>query len=341
MSARVTSSEISAMLAQRIDALVRELLPAGKKNGADWRCGSLAGEKGGSLAVKLSGQNTGNWTDHATGEFGDALDLVSACLTRGNSREAYRWAHHWLGLGDMGQIEIHRAHLIAEKPKRDEVADEIEGRRRAFRMWLDAAPVTDGSPVLSYLMGRGIDLSVFGRVSRSLRFSPAHYCNEVRAPLPAMLAAFSDLSGAHVATHQTWLEQDASGQWIKARLDVPKKIRGRCHGASIRLRNGASGSKLRDALPGEMILIGEGIETCLSVAVFCPEFRVLAAGSLGNMATIDLPDHVRRVTLLADNDDKDAAKRGLDRAVEYHLSQGREVRVARPPRGKDFNDAIR
>ena len=44
-------SEIVAQLTTRADALCHELLPAGHREGAEWRCGSVQGEPGKSLGV--------------------------------------------------------------------------------------------------------------------------------------------------------------------------------------------------------------------------------------------------------------------------------------------------
>src|SRR5262249_45443039 len=54
------------------------LLPAGKKDGPEWRAGSRDGEPGKSLGVHLTGQKAGVWSDFATGESGDLLDLWMA-----------------------------------------------------------------------------------------------------------------------------------------------------------------------------------------------------------------------------------------------------------------------
>ncbi len=89
-------------------------------------------------------------------------------------------------------------------------------------------------------------------------------------------------------------------------------------------------------------MIAEGIETALSVAIACPELRVLSAVCLGNMARVVLPAAIGTVILCADNDgDNPAAARGLARAVAHFAGGGRAVRVARSPIGKDFNDALR
>lgn len=112
-------------------------------------------------------------------------------------------------------------------------------------------------------------------------------------------------------------------------------------GGAIRLWRGASGKPLRDAAEDEEIVIGEGIETCLSIAIACPELRVLAAVSLANLGRVALPPQISRVILAADNDGAEPPRRALQRAVEQHMDAGRTVRVARSPIGKDFNDALR
>ncbi|AOX16937.1 DUF7146 domain-containing protein [Kozakia baliensis] len=340
---RVQASEISKMLAAQAEQLARELLPGGVKQGPEWRCGSVAGEageNGGSLAFRLSGAKVGVWSDFSTGEGGDALDLVAACLTGNDMKAAYRWAHRWLGLGDLGAVQERRAQIIAKESQASSGESEEDGRRRARGMWLGAQADIGGTPVEAYLTARGIDLRMLGHATRAIRFAPEHYCRETNSKLPAMLAAICDLDGAHIATHQTWLAKDDQGVWRKAPLRNAKKIRGRFGGGSIRLRKGSSGKGLKDAPADEMVVIGEGIETCLSVALACPELRILAAASLGNMASVQLPEQVRRVLLLADKDEKPEAKRGLRRAIETHLAAGREVRTARSPKGKDFNDAL-
>ncbi|MFT8371837.1 MAG: hypothetical protein ABF641_12465, partial [Acetobacter sp.] len=81
---RPSASELARLLAARIQQLVTELLPAGQRDGHEWRCGSLAGEKGQSLAVHLSGQRAGVWCDFSSGERGDSLDLVASVLFNGD-----------------------------------------------------------------------------------------------------------------------------------------------------------------------------------------------------------------------------------------------------------------
>jgi twinkle protein len=68
-------SELSRMLADDCDSVARKIFPNGKREGAEWCVGSLGGEPGKSLKVRLSGSKRGIWTDFATGEAGDLVDL--------------------------------------------------------------------------------------------------------------------------------------------------------------------------------------------------------------------------------------------------------------------------
>src|SRR5262245_21994840 len=65
-------------LADRAQAVAEHLLPAGKKDAHEWRAGSRDGEPGKSLGVHLTGHKAGVWSDFATGESGDLLDLWMA-----------------------------------------------------------------------------------------------------------------------------------------------------------------------------------------------------------------------------------------------------------------------
>lgn len=89
--------EVKRRLADRTLAVAEYLLPAGRKEGAEWRCGSTGGEAGKSLGVHLSGEKAGVWSDFTTGESGDLLDLW--CATKGvKLADALDAARDWLGM---------------------------------------------------------------------------------------------------------------------------------------------------------------------------------------------------------------------------------------------------
>jgi hypothetical protein len=335
--------DLATALARQAPALALELLPAGHREGAEWRCGSLAGEPGQSLGMHLFGPRAGVWCDFTTGESGDALDLVAAIRFGGRVRDAIAWGRAWLGRSAEASVS-RRGNESARAPRGVPHDDDGERRRRrALGLFLSAPVGLRNTPAASYLASRGIDLGCLGRAPGALRFHPAAWCGEVAQPLPAMLAAIIDGTGRHVATHRTWLsDDDDAGGWGKAALKNPKMTLGSYAGGFIPLQRGGSGKAIGEAPEGETVAIAEGIETALSVALACPELRVLAAVSLGNMARIALPRTLRFVILCADNDaaDNETAARALRTATARLASEGRQVRVARPPIGKDFNDTL-
>jgi hypothetical protein len=203
---------LAAMLADRAEALCAELLPAGTREGAEWRIGSVAGEPGRSMAIHLRGAKAGIWHDWAADIGGDALDLVGQVLFRGDKRQAVRWARAWLGLdnADLAMFEQHRR----ETAKRRATGAHEEARRhsQAARIFLSAQQRLAGTPADAYLCGRGIDLTQLGRQPRALRLHPALWNEETRQPWPALVAAIVDAGGRIVAVHRTWLAPDGSGK---------------------------------------------------------------------------------------------------------------------------------
>jgi hypothetical protein len=84
-------------------------------------------------------------------------------------------------------------------------------------------------------------------------------------------------------------------------------------------------------------MVGEGIETCLA-AMQATGHPAWSALSTSGLRALDLPGCVRDVIVLADGDDPgEVAAR--DCALRW-MREGRRVRIARPPRGQDFNDML-
>jgi hypothetical protein len=94
---------------------------------------------------------------------------------------------------------------------------------------------------------------------------------------------------------------------------------------------------VRLAEPGDVLMIGEGIETCLSVMQQTGK-PAWAALSTSGLRALDLPVGVRNVIVLADGDDA-GEEAAYDCALRWKR-EGRRVRIARPPKGMDFNDMI-
>ena len=126
-----------------------------------------------------------------------------------------------------------------------------------------------------------------------------------------------------LAVHRTFLARDGLS---KAPVDPQKMMLGPCRGGAVCLAD-----------PSDLLMVGEGIETCLA-AMQATGNPAWAALSTSGMRSLDLPTAVRDVIVLADGDDAGEAA-AWDCAWRWKR-EGRHVRIARPPRGMDFNDIL-
>lgn len=91
------ATEIAALLAAQVDGVVRLLLPNGKREGQEWRVGSVDGEPGKSMGVHMTGPKSGVWLDGESGQAGDLIGLWMA--VKGLSlRDACKEAMDYLGI---------------------------------------------------------------------------------------------------------------------------------------------------------------------------------------------------------------------------------------------------
>ena len=90
---RSPADELARRLAREAQAVCRHYLSNGRRAGRYWLVGDVANTPGRSLFVRLKGPDSGKgaagkWTDAATGEHGDLLDLIA--LNRGLDRFSRR-----------------------------------------------------------------------------------------------------------------------------------------------------------------------------------------------------------------------------------------------------------
>lgn len=118
MSKQYDISEIAGLLAGRAEAVCQWLLPQGKREGREWRAGSICGDAGQSLGVNLSGK-AGVWRDFAdNAKGGDLIDLIQA-VHGCNKAEAVKEAKEFLGISDDMPTFLpqRKAYSRPEKPR--------------------------------------------------------------------------------------------------------------------------------------------------------------------------------------------------------------------------------
>jgi hypothetical protein len=195
---------------------------------------------------------------------------------------------------------------------------DAERGKAALAIWQSAISA-DGSPVEAYLGSRGLRVPP----PPTLRFH-AGLKHPSGGTWPAMIGVVTRGSDdTLLAIHRTFLARDGGG---KAPVDPQKMMLGPCRGGAVRLD-----------LPCEILMVGEGIETCLA-AIQATGHPAWAALSTSGLRTLDLPPEVRDVIVLADGDGPGEA---AARACAWRWKrEGRRVRIARPPQGMDFNDLL-
>ena len=342
------AAEIKLLLQAGIAGLVLKLAPEGHRSGRYWiaKNPTRNDRKPGSFWIAMSGGAIGCWRDEATGEKGDVFGLIAYLTGAKDFKEALAWAKGYLGLERMTADDKRAA---VRKIEKDQAATERQvkeklaaDRRRAFALWLDAKPLA-GTLGESYLLSRGIRLSALAKPPGAVKFMAAMRHVESQESWPGLVTLMDDPHGNNsCAIHRTWLARDGSG---KAPVDPARKIWPAYKGLVIKLARGASGYRVNEAIERgvkDTLILCEGVEDGLSLAMAVPEARVWAAGSLGNLGEIVLPECIGEVIVAADNDwGKPQAERLFNRGVQALVRQGRPVRIARSPIGKDANDALR
>jgi hypothetical protein len=95
------AAELAHRLAREAEAVCRHYLSNGRREGRYWLVGDVHNTPGRSMFVRLQ-QSTkgpaGKWTDAATGEHGDLLDVIRESLGLRDFREVAEEARRFLNL---------------------------------------------------------------------------------------------------------------------------------------------------------------------------------------------------------------------------------------------------
>ncbi|MCY4030119.1 MAG: toprim domain-containing protein [Acidobacteria bacterium] len=307
---------IAAALAARAEDVCRKYLPNGRRLGRYWICGNLDGARGRSLFVRLSGSGKpGGWTDAATGEHGDLLDLIRHRINAPTLRAALDEARRFLALPPAPDCDPG----ISPATASDAPYDATEAARRLWRR----CRAVDGSHAERYLRARGLSRCRFA----ALRFHPALRYREgasVRR-FPALVAAVTGGDGRIFGVQRTWLDPRSPA---KAGVAAPRKALGRVYGLAVRF-----GVPSDDAA----LVVGEGIETVLSLVTAVPEITAAAALSAGSLGAFAPPPGIARLVIARDNDEDGAlaAERLALRCARLGIAATVVV-----PAGNDFNDDL-
>ncbi len=110
--------QLRALILSRLPDYLGWLLPNGQVSGQEFMVGSVAGEKGKSLKVSLTGEEAGLWKDFATDESGDIFSLTEQ-VQNIEFTQALDFIARWLG-----QIPAISENTVRRKAPVDELGPE-------------------------------------------------------------------------------------------------------------------------------------------------------------------------------------------------------------------------
>jgi hypothetical protein len=320
------ASALAHRLAQSAEAVCRHYLSNGRRQGRYWVVGDVRNSPGHSMFVRLAGPEygkgaAGKWTDAATGEHGDLLDVVRESCGLVDFSDVAHEARRFLGL------PLRPPQPLCKRPAVPNGSPDA-----AQRLFAMSQPI-DGTLVETYLRNRGIAVAHHGG---SLRFHPrCYYKPDDASPTetwPAMIACVTDLKGAITGVQRTWLDPglDSAGfdphRLGKAPIATPRRAMGELLGNAVRF-----------AIAEDVLAAGEGIETMLSLrcALSMP---MAAALSANHLAALLLPLSLRRLYVACDNDA--AGNAAFENLMRRTAEAGIET-LALSPQLKDFNEDLR
>ena len=315
------ASDLARRLARNAEIVCRHYLPEGRRQGRYWLIGDVEGTPGRSMFVRLTGPDSGKgaagkWTDAATGEHGDLLDLIAANKRLGSLAETLEEARQFLSLP------------VSEPSDPAQPTSAPTGSPEAARrLWAIARPI-HGTLAETYLRSRGIiDLRNCG----CLRFHPNCWYRADRddppdtpEAFPALIAAVRDNDANLTGLHRSWLDPSGSG---KAPVVTPRRALGDLLGHGVRF--GPSGATM---------IAGEGNETMLSLRQIMPAMPMIAASSAAHLAAIEFPPVLSRLYIARENDP--AGHGAYDDLVPRAQEVGVDV-LPLDARLGDFNDDLR
>jgi hypothetical protein len=317
------ASELAHRLAREAEAVCRHYLSNGRREGRYWLVGDARNAPGRSMFVRLKESEkgpAGKWTDAATSEHGDLLDVIRESCGFVDFHDVADEARRFLSLP---RVEPD------PPPKPSRLPAQTGSPEAARRLFAMSQPLTR-TLVETYLRNRGI--THLHEVD-ALRFHPrCYYRPDEHSPTetwPAMIARVTDLDGRITGAHRTWLDPDGFDPIClgKARVDTPRRAMGDLLGNGVRF-----------GVAKDVLAAGEGIETMLSLRSVLPTLPMIAALSANHLAALLLPPTLHRLYVARDNDAAgDAATNSLTERAE---AIGIDAIVLSPRLG-DFNEDLR
>ena len=318
------AAELAQHLARQAEAVCRHYLSNGRRHGRYWIVGDVHDTPGRSLYVRLAGPQSGpgaagKWTDSATGEHGDLIDLIAG------NRGLGKFPRRMPGGAPLSELA---ARIFREQRCDAARAAQLAGGR---------PPAVSRRRVHHRHAGRG--LSPRARHHRASRLavaalSPGALVPARRQRAPRVLAGLARRRHRSRRPHHrraSHLARPRASRQGAARRSAP--------GARPSARQWRALPRPSAAEPAsaDVLLAGEGIETVLSLKSVLPGLPMIAALSANHLAALELAPMLARLYVARDRDA--AGRMAAERLQARGSAADIEVRDLVPVCG-DFNEDL-
>lgn len=265
-------------------------------------------------------------------DFNEALKRVAECLGMGGTRHA------------------HAFRLPEKRPTPQNAPQEDEQQREKLtQIWTSSKAWQTHNVIVDYLRGRGIpqpeNLPIDDNALRVHAALPYWHNGKLLGRFPAMVGAFRAHGGELVGLHLTYLMKK---QGMVSKIQLRDFATQQPLGAK-KHRSMYSGALMGAAIPlfrqpeqelKGVLVVCEGIET--AIAIHCVNgLNVWACGAANRIAGFRLPEWVKRLIIVADNDPNQT---GLNAAQtlqrRYHSALKGNIRIWLPENDNDVLDLL-
>lgn len=282
-----------------------------------------------SIARALGGKKTGQFTANVPGPGHRPGDRsLSITIKRGRLCVYSHAGNDWKECRDyvMDRLGIDRcssrsqaAFTVVSQQEEDE--DAKKKAKRAIEIWHGSVDPR-GTIVEHYLREyRGLRLTddIAGKV---IRFHGSLWFDQ-STRLPGMICLLRDIkTNEPRAIHRTFLHRETAEK-------IDRRMLGPAKGTAIKF----------DPVSASGLMVGEGVETCLSAREAGLSETVWALGSSVAIRTFPVIAAISTLTIIQENDD--TSRRDSAVCRDRYLKAGLPVNIVRSRVGNDLNDAWR
>lgn len=288
------------------------------------------GSNKGSLAVTISGDYAGTWTDFDSGDKGNLITLIQKQYGLG-FREALEEAAKLVNYIP-GDFKQRLNEVVKAKTDSTKITDEQKLKIKYATKLASEGKEINGTPAEKYLKEvRGIDLKDW---PKDLKYHAGVYSKLNGGKNPALLAIARDKDNYIQSVQAIFLNKD-TGE--KADVECKKQTFGSIKGAVF--------SANTENYSTKSAIVCEGPEDALSILKSTSGSKIYACLGKSNLNNLDqtIVNKFEKITLALDNDGKKPSEMPEILNVASRLNDaGKEILLSQPNMVKqDYNDLLK